>query len=73
MTTFLFTLLFIGSAMAAMAVGVILSDRQLQGSCGGLGGKDCVCDPEDQKVCKKEKGPAIGVQSGELRLDSERA
>lgn len=43
--------------MAALAVGVIFSDRRLKGSCGGLGtvmGDDCdFCEKKDQ--CPSEK------------------
>ncbi len=35
MGVFLITVLFIGLAMLAMAVGVLLSNRCLRGSCGG--------------------------------------
>ena len=44
--------------MAAMAVGVILSNRELHGSCGGSD-KDCVCEIEKRRACsllkKREK------------------
>lgn len=50
MQTFLVTALFIGLAMAAMAVGVIFSDRQLKGSCGGTG-RDCSCSDEARRDC----------------------
>lgn len=43
--------------MAALAVGVIFSDRRLKGSCGGLNnvmGDDCdYCEKKDQ--CPAEK------------------
>ncbi len=35
MLLFLISIVVIGIAMAAMAVGVMLSDRCLRGSCGG--------------------------------------
>lgn len=40
----LLTALLMGIMMAAMAVGVIFSNRELKGSCGGPGGADCACD-----------------------------
>lgn len=54
MTTFLFTLSLFAVAMVAMAVGVILSDRELQGSCGGVGSEDCLCSIEKRRACAKE-------------------
>jgi len=51
MTTFIFTLALISFAMVAMAVGVILSNRQLQGSCGGVGSDDCLCSLEKRRIC----------------------
>lgn len=43
--------------MAALSIGVILSDRRLKGSCGGLNnvmGEDCdYCEKKDQ--CPAEK------------------
>lgn len=50
MTTILLTIGVFGVAMAAMAVGVILSNRELHGSCGGSD-KDCVCEIEKRRAC----------------------
>lgn len=50
MQTFLATALLFGLAMAAMAVGVIFSDRRLKGSCGGTG-QDCTCSAEARRDC----------------------
>ena len=50
MQTFLFTALIFGLAMAAMAVGVIFSNRTLKGSCGGTG-IDCTCSDEARRDC----------------------
>ena len=50
MQTFLATVLFFGLAMAAMAVGVIFSNRELKGSCGGTG-RDCSCSAEARRDC----------------------
>ena len=62
MTTFLLTFAFFAFAMVAMAAGVILSDRELQGSCGGAGSKDCLCAIEKRRMCSLIKhGGAKGV------------
>lgn len=50
MQTLLATLLFFGLAMAAMAVGVIFSNRELRGSCGGTG-RDCSCSEQARREC----------------------
>ena len=54
MTTFLLAITLMGSAMAAMAVGVIFSNRRLHGSCGGSG-DDCVCEIEKRRACHAQK------------------
>jgi len=46
---------FVAVLMAAMAVGVIFSNRQLAGSCGGTG-LDCVCEKKDRGECPHEGG-----------------
>ena len=51
MTTFLFTLALVSVCMAAMAVGVILSNRELHGSCGGPDSDDCLCSIEKRRIC----------------------
>ena len=58
MQIFLATALFFGLAMAAMAVGVIFSNRELKGSCGGTG-RDCSCSAEARRDCALagEAGP----------------
>ncbi len=50
MQTFLFTTLIFAIAMAAMAVGVIFSNRTLKGSCGGTG-VNCTCSEEARREC----------------------
>jgi hypothetical protein len=55
MQTFLATLLLFALVVTAMAVGVIFSTRSLRGSCGGVGGDDCVCDDEAKRECEARK------------------
>ncbi|ATJ83148.1 (Na+)-NQR maturation NqrM [Halomonas beimenensis] len=62
MSTFLVVLAFMLLIVAAMAVGVILGRKPIEGSCGGLnklglkqgcevcGGKDEVCEEENRKA-----------------------
>jgi hypothetical protein len=57
-TTFLVTLAFFALVIAAMSVGAVFAGRHLKGSCGGVGGADCVCGPEKRKECKSKKGVA---------------
>ena len=77
MSTFLITFLVFVAVVAAMAVGVIFSDRRIKGSCGGLATwKDAdgesICDacadcPEKKKECELESREAAGAApSGEL-------
>ena len=54
MLTLIVTLLFFAIVMAAMAVGVIFSNRRLKGSCGGFG-QDCDCALAERKVCPRYK------------------
>lgn len=55
---FLVTLTIVGVVVAGMAIGVILSNKELQGSCGGLGrlmGEDCsFCGKKNE--CEKNQG-----------------
>jgi hypothetical protein len=58
MTVLFLTLAVFATAMLAMAVGVMLTGRRLQGSCGGIASGACVCKnpdaiPED---CPRKKG-----------------
>jgi hypothetical protein len=50
MQTLLATALIFGLAMGAMAIGVIFSNRELKGSCGGTG-KDCTCSAQARRDC----------------------
>jgi|TARA_B110000483_G_scaffold192673_1_gene229125 hypothetical protein len=51
MTTVLLATGLIGVAMAGLAAGVIFSNKELKGSCGGKGGEDCVCELEKRRAC----------------------
>lgn len=55
MLVVLLTIAVIAFAMAAMAIGVMVTGRRLKGSCGGADG--CACDragiPVDQRACGK--------------------
>lgn len=61
MLTFLVTLGFFLLVVAAMAVGVMLTGRNLKGSCGGVGGSACVCGPERRKQCETKGVPHADV------------
>ncbi len=73
---FLITLTVLLVAMAAMAIGVMLKGKRLQGSCGGLGrviGEDCMfCEKKSE--CKADEEhqecatPRIQVESGKAFL-----
>ncbi|MCO4745748.1 MAG: hypothetical protein KC912_13225 [Proteobacteria bacterium] len=62
MTQMLLVVLFFGACMAAMAVGLLLNERELQGSCGGAGealheahGISCgVCVKKEAEVCPSD-------------------
>lgn len=58
MTELFLSLVIITLAITGMAIGVILSNKQLKGSCGGLGaimGDDCLyCEKADTCERKKE-------------------
>ncbi len=65
MATFLFTLIFLLTVVAAMAVGVIFASKPIKGSCGGIqalgmggtcdicGGDPEACDEEEDATGKK--------------------
>lgn len=53
MPTFIATLVVIGLAMLAMAVGVMITGRALKGSCGGTGA-GCPCTPAEREECRRE-------------------
>lgn len=51
MATFIATVIVFGLAVLAMALGVLLQGRRLQGSCGGTG-KACECSPRAARRCE---------------------
>ena len=66
--------LFIGAfiiltiAVLAMAVGVVLSDRKIQGSCGGLAAlgmeKACDCDKPCERRLQRQRESEQNVEFG---------
>ena len=57
MIVFLITLLVFLLVILGMAIGVIVSDRRIKGSCGGLNG-DCEFCPEKERCPKEVCTPA---------------
>ena len=60
MQYFLLTATMIGLLMLIMAIGVILSNRELQGSCGGV--NRCICEETGRKIPEKCKQLKEAVQ-----------
>ena len=62
LTQILLVMLFFAACMGAMAIGVVVSNRELKGSCGGAGealheahGISCgVCVKKDAEVCPSD-------------------
>ena len=75
----LVTIFAVAVMMCMMAVGVIIGGRRLRGSCGGVGGEDCICDEngrpildpdcdEDIHSCDKDPATcAFATKACELR------
>ncbi|MDA1016174.1 MAG: (Na+)-NQR maturation NqrM [Planctomycetota bacterium] len=55
MTTFLSSLVVFALAITGMAIGVIVSNRRLKGTCGGLAG---MTDSEGHSICESCITPA---------------
>ena len=56
MTTLLLTIVLISLLMLAMAVGVMVSNKELKGSCGGI--NNCACDEAGiPRQCELVPGP----------------
>ena len=59
MTTVALTIALMAGLMLAMSVGVIFSNRELKGSCGGVG--SCACEDAGlPKECELVPGPGQG-------------
>jgi len=56
-TTLMLTIAVIAMLMFAMSLGVMISNRELQGSCGGVG-SSCACDEANiPRACELVPGP----------------
>lgn len=56
MEVFLLTVGVLAATMSAMAIGVIVSNKELKGSCGGPG--NCPCE-EAERPRECERGNAV--------------
>lgn len=67
MNTFLVTFAAFAIVMVAMAVGVLISNRSIKGSCGGLNdieGLKGACDIcEGKKVCRRQRSKRQALQA----------
>lgn len=72
MTTFLVAFVFFALIIAAMAVGVIFSNKPIQGSCGGLNniGLDGDCEICGGNRDKCEEVQKTSEKAGELSYDA---
>ncbi len=67
MNTFLVTFAVFSLVMLAMAIGVLISNRSIKGSCGGLNDIDGLkgaCDIcEGKKVCRRARRQRQALQA----------
>jgi uncharacterized protein len=60
LATILVAVVLFGLLFAGMAIGVILANKPVKGSCGGLGAagldRDCEICGGDRNRCREEKG-----------------
>ena len=64
MTVFWLTAGFFSIAMLIMAIGVIFSQKELQGSCGGV--KKCLCELSGRPIpdeCKENREAAAVMRA----------
>ena len=65
MITVLLTIALVAVIMAAMAVGVIFSDRELKGSCGGNSEEDCFCERNNLPRACEQINQALPDECGD--------
>lgn len=70
MTTFFITLGVFLIAMAGMAVGVLISNRRIKGSCGGLAGFK---DDQGNSICEACTNPSPECSGRPDKRDAARA
>ncbi len=65
MMTFILALVVFLVVVAGMAIGVILSNKPIKGSCGGIGalGMDTACDicGGNPRICEEETRNQAGI------------
>jgi len=65
METVLFTIALMGGLMLIMSVGVIFKRAPLKGSCGGVGGKSCLCEEQGTPgACETPITNSAVIQTG---------
>lgn len=67
MTTFLITLAAFAIALTGMAIGVIISNRRIKGSCGGLAGFK---DDQGNSICEACTKPSPECRGERARQES---
>lgn len=74
---FLITFVAFAAVMIAMAVGVLIKGKRLQGSCGGLGkviGEDCMfCDKKEECKAEAEHDDCGSECAPTIKIDADRA
>ncbi len=63
MQTVLFTIALMGGLMLIMSVGVIFKRAPLKGSCGGIGGKSCLCEEQGTPGACEDPSPEDSVST----------
>ena len=74
MSTILVTFMVMLLVITAMAVGVLLGRKPIQGSCGGMSalGMETECDVcgGDQTICDEENDRVLSQPSADLSYDA---